>query len=140
MLFLTKMYVEYHLLIVKMHVEFRKKWGCFKKLDSLCDVEFIQRSPCILHLYKCVHILIKFAQGGDVFICNFVDIIKLVHQRLFKLYYESFPNYEDPTFDDFNSLFILSNDTFFMNWSYNINGGKEEMYLAFLFVGIKYIT
>ncbi len=134
MLFLTKMYFEYHLLIVKMHVEFTKKWGCFKKLDSLCDVELIQRSHCILPLFKCVHILIKFAQGRDVFICNFVDIIKLVHQRLFKLYYDIFINYEDPTFDDFNSLFILSNDTFPMNWFSNFNGGKEERYLAFKMV------
>jgi hypothetical protein len=127
MLLITKMYIEYHLLIVKMHVEFTKKWGCFEIFDSLHDVELIQRLPCILLLFKCVHILIKFAQGQDVFICNFVDTIKLVHQRLFKLYYDIFTNYEDPTCDDFNSLFILTNDSFPMNWFFNLNGGKEEM-------------
>jgi hypothetical protein len=37
-----------------------------------------------------------------------------------------FTNYEDPTFDDFNSLFILSNDTFPMNWFFNLNDGKEK--------------
>jgi len=80
--------------------------------------------------------LIKFAQGQDVFICNFVDTIKLVHKRLFKLYYDILLIMKI----HFNFLFILSNDTFPMNWFSNFNGGKEEMYLAFLFVGGKYTT
>jgi hypothetical protein len=36
-----------------------------------------------------------------------------------------------------SALFILSNDTFPMNWFSNLNGSKEKMYLAFLFVGDK---
>ncbi len=89
-----------------------------------------------------MHILIKFSQGQDVFICSFVDTIKLVHQRLFKLYYDIFTNYEDPTFDDFNSLFILSNDTFPMNWFFNLNGGKEKIVSCILICWrqVHYIT
>jgi hypothetical protein len=30
--------------------------------------------------------LIKFTQVKDVFVYNFVDIVKMAHQKLFKLY------------------------------------------------------
>jgi hypothetical protein len=59
--------------------------------------------------------LIKFAQHKDVFIYNFMDIFKPTQQDLFKFYYDPFTKYEDPTFDDFNYLLTLSNDTFPMN-------------------------
>jgi hypothetical protein len=45
---------------------------------------------------------------------------------------------KNPTFHDFNFLLILSNYTFHVNWFSNFNGGEEEVYLAFLFVGGKY--
>ncbi len=73
-----------------------------------------------------------------MFIYNFVDIIRLAQQKLFKLYYDPFTKCDNPTFDDFNSLFILSNDTFPMNWFFDLNGGEEKMYFSFLFVTSKY--
>jgi hypothetical protein len=73
-----------------------------------------------------------------VFVYNFVDIIKLAQQKLFKLYYDPFIKYDNPTFDDFKKKFILSNDTFFMNWLFDLNGGEEKMYSAFLFVRGKF--
>ncbi len=66
-----------------------------------------------------------------MFVYNFVDIIKLAQQKLFKLYYDPFIKYDNPTFDDFKFFFILSNDTFFMNWLFDLNGGEEKMYFAF---------
>lgn len=41
-------------------------------------------------------------------------------------------------FDDCNSFPILSNDTFPMNWFFNVNGGEEEVYITILFVRGKY--
>jgi hypothetical protein len=69
---------------------------------------------------------------------NLVDIIKLAEQKLFKLYYDPFTKYDNPTFDDFNFLFILSNDTFLMNWFFDLNGGEKKVYFAFLFVKGEY--
>ncbi len=73
-----------------------------------------------------------------MFVYNFVDIIKLAQQKLFKLYYDPFIKYDNPTFDDFKFFFILSNDTFFMNWLFDLNVGEEKMYFAFLFVRGKF--
>jgi len=116
MLSLTKrVYVEYCPLIVKMHVIFAKNEVALKNLNSLCDVELILRLPCIFLLLECLHMLIKFAQGTKVFVCDFVNAIKLTQQELFILYCDSFSKYEDPTCNNFNFLFILSNDIFPMS-------------------------
>ncbi len=66
---------EYHHLIVKRHVEFTKNEVALKNSNSLCDVELILGLFCILHLFKCVHMLIKFAQCKDMFVYNFVNVI-----------------------------------------------------------------
>jgi len=43
-----KVYVEYHLLIVRRHAEFAINEVVLKNLNSLCNVEFILGLPCIL--------------------------------------------------------------------------------------------
>jgi hypothetical protein len=68
-------------LIVEIHVEFTKSEIALKKLNSLCDVEFILGLPCIMPLLECVHMLIKFTQVRDVFVYNFVDIVEMAHQK-----------------------------------------------------------
>jgi len=54
-------YLEFCPLIVKMHVESQQSDVVKNNLKSLCDVEVIIRLPCILPLFKCVHVLIKVA-------------------------------------------------------------------------------
>jgi hypothetical protein len=55
-------------------------------------------------MLKVVHIFIKFAQNQDVFIVDFVDVVKLVKAELFHLYTDPYFCFEGPTFDAFNSL------------------------------------
>jgi hypothetical protein len=55
------MYVKYHLLIVKMHVESSKNEVVSKNLHVLCDVELIIGFHFIRPMLKCVHALIKIA-------------------------------------------------------------------------------
>ncbi len=135
MLFLTKMYVECHLLIINLQKNevALKKLIHYVVLNSFrgCLVSYLCLNVCIFDKIctrsRCVYLqLCGHYQVGPP---------KVVQALLWY-----FTNYEDPTFDDFNFLFILSNDTFPMNWFSNFNGGKEEMYLAFLFVGGKYTT
>jgi hypothetical protein len=50
-----------------------------------------------------------------VFVCDFVNAIKLTQHEMFIFYCDSFSKYEDPTCDNFNFLFIVSNDIFPMS-------------------------
>jgi hypothetical protein len=37
-------------------------------------------------LFECVYALIKVAQGRDVFVCDFVEFVKIAQQELYMLY------------------------------------------------------
>jgi hypothetical protein len=41
------------------------------------DVEVILGMPCILPMLECVHASIKVAKGWDVFVCDFVEAMKM---------------------------------------------------------------
>jgi hypothetical protein len=64
-------------LIIKMHAESPKFDVARKNLSSMFDVEVILGLPCILPMFVCVHALIKVAQGRDVFVCDFVEVVKM---------------------------------------------------------------
>jgi hypothetical protein len=104
----------------------------------MCDVEFILRLLCILPLLECVHMVIKITQGQDVFICDFVENIKFVQHKLYRLYCVPYMKFNDLAFDDFNAIKITNNENLPMSWFFDCNGGKDTMYLAFSCVGHNY--
>jgi hypothetical protein len=111
MVSLTKhVYVEYHLLIINMHTKSSKSEVVQKNLSALCDVEFILGLPSIFPLLECVHVLIKVRQNKDVFVCDFVESIKVAQQKLCMLYCDLIAKYEGPNFEDFNSIEIPTNE------------------------------
>jgi hypothetical protein len=54
------------------------------------------------------------------------------------LYCHSFTKFEDATFDDFNAIGNLTNETMSMQWFFDLNSGEDAKYLAFFFFGHKY--
>jgi len=61
-----------------MHSNNAKNEVALKNLNAFCDIEYILWFLCILPLLETMHKLIKIAQGKDVFVCNFADVIELV--------------------------------------------------------------
>jgi hypothetical protein len=116
MVSLTKhAYVEYHLLIIKMYNKSSKSEVVQKDLSALCDVEFILGLPFVFPLLECVHVLIKVTKNIDVFVCDFVESIKVAQQKLYKLYYDLITKYGGPNFEDFNSIEVLTNENLPLN-------------------------
>ncbi len=131
MLFLTKqIYVEYCPYIMKMHAKSSKSDQALKILNQMCDVELIISLFCILPLLECVHKVIKTTQGQDVFICDFVEIIKFVQHKLYMLYCDPYMRFNDFAFDNFNVIEIANNENLPMSWFIHFNGGKDAMYLG----------
>jgi hypothetical protein len=60
-----------------------------------------------LPILEVVHSLIKFAQHQDLFIIEFVNVVKLVEVELFKLYIDPYSCFKDSTFDAFNLLSMI---------------------------------
>ncbi len=70
------MYTKYYPLIVKMHADNAKNEIALKNLNVLCDIEFILGFLYILPFLETFNAYID--QSRDVFIYNYVDVIKLV--------------------------------------------------------------
>jgi hypothetical protein len=119
-----------------MHVESAKFDVVGKRLNYVFDVEVILGLPCSLLMLEFVHALIKVAQGKYVFVCDFVEVVKMAKQKLYKLYCDPYAKFEDLTFDDFNVIQTLNNSNFPLEWFSNLNGGED--YLAFSFASHKY--
>jgi hypothetical protein len=113
MFFLTKgVFAKYWLLIVKMYAENSRSNAILKNLNFLCDVEFIIGILCIFSMLECVHALIKIAKSKDVFMCDFVEFVKLAQHELYWFYCDLYAKYENLAFDEFNSIQTLTNIPF----------------------------
>jgi hypothetical protein len=91
---------------MKMYIESANSDATIKNMVSLCNVESILRFPCIIPLLNCVHTLIKLSQGKDIFVCDFVEFLKLAQHEFYIVYFDLFGMFEDSTFDDFNAIRI----------------------------------
>ncbi len=123
-----------------MHVESSKNDAFLKNLNYLSDVELILKLACILSMLEYVHVLIKITQKKDVFVCDFVESIKLAQQQLYWLYCDPYAKYEDSTFDEFNSIQALTSHTLPLSQLFYLNGGEDVVYLAFSFADFKYLV
>ncbi len=59
---------------------------------------------CMLPMLEVMYTLIKYAQRRDVFICEFLDIVKSIEAKLYQLYVNPFFKYDDPTFNEFSTI------------------------------------
>jgi hypothetical protein len=63
--------------------------------------------------------------------CDFVEFVKLAQLDLYRLYYNLYAKYEDPTFDEFNSIQALTNHTFPLSLFFYLNSGNDVYTLCF---------
>ncbi len=55
-------------------------------LELLCDVEMFLGLTCIIPMLEFVQGLSKFAQNRDIFICDFVVVVKECEAQLYQMY------------------------------------------------------
>jgi hypothetical protein len=48
-------------------------------LVNLCDVGTILGLPCVLPMLESINALMKFVQVKDVFVCDYIAIVKICH-------------------------------------------------------------
>jgi hypothetical protein len=54
--------------------------------DLLCDVEILLSLVCFIPMLEIVNSLVKFAQLHNVFVCDFVAVMKICQVNFQKLY------------------------------------------------------
>jgi uncharacterized membrane protein len=90
---LKRVMAEYKTLIVKISWDKVLVTQARFNLDLLCDLHMLLGLSCLLPLLEVVNALIKFAQGRDVFIYDFVATIKICQIYLYMMYLDPSSNY-----------------------------------------------
>ncbi len=65
---------------------------------NLCDIHMILGLPCILPMLEFVNGRMKFAQGKDVFVCDYItagDLYKMYNDFNTSFQLENFPKFID---------------------------------------------
>ncbi len=83
--------------------------GVRSNVQKLLDIELIPRLHCILPCLKLVHMLIKYAQGRDVYIYDFVEAIKMCKSKMckskmYQLYNDLECKFKDEVFNGFHKF------------------------------------
>ncbi len=102
--------VEYKTLIVKMSKDHIENEVARSNLQKLLDLELIIGLHCILPLLELVHTLIKYTQGKDVNICDFVEAIKMCRAKLYELHIDPKCKFKDEAYNAFHSLLARKHD------------------------------
>jgi hypothetical protein len=66
---------------------------------------------CLLPLSEVVNVLIKYAQGRDVFVCEFVATINIYQINLYMMYLDPSGIYQCEHFQVFSDVVENSSDT-----------------------------
>jgi hypothetical protein len=101
---------KYKTLIAEMSKDQIENEATRSNLQKLLDLELIFGLHCILSLLELVQTLIKYTQGKDVYICDFVEAIKMCKVKLYELYIYHECKFKDETFNAFHSLLVGKHD------------------------------
>jgi hypothetical protein len=80
---------------------------------------------CLLPLSEVVNVLIKYAQGRDVFISAFVATINICQTNLYMMYLDPSGNYQREHFQVFSDVVENSSNTITQDWVIDLNNGTE---------------
>jgi hypothetical protein len=87
MFFLAKQVLaKYIILVVKMCDNLHIVATTKTNLQYLCDIEVVMGLTYIMPLLESVHVLIKFTQTHDTFLCDFVNVVKMCCVELYNMY------------------------------------------------------
>ncbi len=76
--------------------------GVRSNVQKLLDIELILSLHYILPFLELVHMLIKYAQRQDVYICDFVETIKMCKSKMYELYNDLECKFKDEVFNGFH--------------------------------------
>jgi hypothetical protein len=82
--------------------------------EQLCDIHILLGFACIWPLLEFVHVLIKFAQSRDVFVCDLVVPIKDCQGDVYNMYCDSTFKFTINSFWVFKSLLELKHEIIHM--------------------------
>ncbi len=101
---LIKIMARYWTLLVKMQQDGVEGEIAKENYDWLPTIQILISLNCLLPMLKYVHSLMHFTQKRNVFVCDYMAIIKRCHFELHNFYMESKTTFIHDVFWDFKAL------------------------------------
>jgi hypothetical protein len=96
------------------------------------DIEVLLSLVCFIPLLDAIHYLIKLSQTRDIFICDFMQAIKLCQEELARKFVDGATAYSGSDFQQYNALTSLTCKDIPMEWK-ELSGGSGIYHLMFNF-------
>ncbi|KAG0572981.1 hypothetical protein KC19_VG138700 [Ceratodon purpureus] len=112
---------EYNVLVVKFHQDSQAA-SVTNVLAYLTDVQILLGLACLLPMLRSLHSLIKFAQGRDLFVCDYVAPIHCCMEEVQAFYVDEAKSFEQDIFWDFKALLQTKHDHIPMTWKTTSEG------------------
>ena len=68
---------EYRSLVAKLDLEAGNCHAMAKVMATWLDLEVMLGLACLIPMFECVHALIKLAQVHDIYLCDFLIVVKV---------------------------------------------------------------
>jgi hypothetical protein len=133
---------KYKTLIVKMGLDMtpapnhRVPAGIEANFDYLVDLEVLLSLCCIMPLLNAVNRLIKLLQARDVFICDFLEALKLCQQDLAQKYIDPASAFSHVDFSVYHEVLQQNHAAIPMKWKECKNTHVKFLYFDFGIVNI----
>jgi len=107
--------MEQYQLLVNMHDDVPRNNTTNENLNLIYNLELILGLHVVLPFLDYVHILIKFAQFRNMFVCDFINAMKICHLKFYLFYNDPYIKFDDPSFNELNVLETFTNDNLSMS-------------------------
>jgi hypothetical protein len=95
------------------------------KLGLLTDLHLLLVLVVMLPLMEAIGSLLKFSQRHDVSICNFISIVKVCQDQLYRLYSNNI-TFTSDEFRSLNGLMVCDHQQIHLKWVTNYNSNVVE--------------
>jgi acetyl/propionyl-CoA carboxylase alpha subunit len=118
---------EYKTLIAKMTTNSANVESAKANLLNLCDIDMILGLPCILPMLESMNGLMKFVQGKDIFVCDYIIAVKICQGDLYKMYNDFNISFQLESFPKFTDMVTNTSCRIAQDWVINLNDGTKQL-------------
>lgn len=104
--------------------------GAADIFDLFSDIEVVLSLACFIPLLNAVYSLMKLSQARDIFICDFLQVVKLCQQELARLFIDRETTYNSHDFTQYSEIVNVEGSNIPLRWQ-EISGDTTLCHLVF---------
>jgi hypothetical protein len=103
------------------------RFKAHKVMDALLDPYLALGMTCLLPLLECINSLVKFVQGRNVFICDFVATLTMCQGQFYEMYRDDTKAFGTHQFVAFKQMVECRHEEIHVKWDVDMNESGEVL-------------